>query len=137
MTRKTAVSAIVAMMEMGPDPISGMGGQDAMGSVDSAAIEIGMEVMPGDEEPMNVDDGGCGFHPDDYVLAKQLVAQVGSVERARELLENLDEVYETLDLMPADDEEQIAVIAGQVPDDPEYPTDRQTSMARQVDPGQF
>jgi hypothetical protein len=137
MTRKTAVSAIVAMMEqMGPDPVSGMGGGAAMGQMDTAGIEVGMAIMPGDGDPVNdVDDGSCGFHPDDYVLAKQLVAQVGSVERARELLENLDEVYETLDLVPAE-EEQISIIAGAVPDEPDYPTDRH-NMARQVDPGQY
>jgi hypothetical protein len=124
MTRKTAISAVVAMMEMGPDPVSGMGGQDAMGGMDTSSIEIGMEIMPGDEESANqVDDGDCGFHPDDYALAKQLVAQIGNVERARELLDNLDEVYETLDLQPAE-EEQITFIAGQVPDEPDFPTDR-------------
>lgn len=138
MSRKTAVSAIVTMMEMGPEPVSGMGGQNAMGSEGSASIEVGMEIMPGDDfgsEDYD-DETGCGFHPDDYVLAKQLVAQVGSVERARELLENLDEVYETLDLVPAE-EEQIAIIAGQVPDEPDYPTDRHMLAARQTDPGQY
>lgn len=137
MSRRTAVSAIVTMMEqMGPDPVSGMGGHNAMGQMDTAGIEVGMAIMPGDGDPVNdVDEGGCGFHPDDYVLAKQLVAQVGSVERARELLENLDEVYETLNLVPAD-EEQIAFIAGSVPEEPDFPSDR-NNMARQVDPGQY
>ena len=118
MSRKSSISAIITMMEMGPDPVS-MGGQDAM-----AGIEIGMQIMPGDEEADNVyDDDECGFYPDDYVLAKQLVAQVGSVERARELLENLDEVYETLDMHPdGNDEDSIAFIAGHVPDDIDTPT---------------
>jgi hypothetical protein len=133
MNRRTAVGAIVTMMEMGPDPISGMGGGQAMGQMGMVGIEVGMS---GDEPTNDVDEGECGFHPDDYLLAKELVAQVGSVEKARELLDNLDEVYETLDLIPAE-EDQIAIIAGQVPDEPDFPTDRQMNMARQVDPGQY
>jgi hypothetical protein len=134
MSRRTLVSAVSAMMEMGPEPVSGMGGQDAMNSGDT--IEVGMEIMQSNCDPMGEMDEEDGFHPDDYMLAKQLVAQVGGVDRARELLENLDEVYETLDLIPAE-EEQISFIAGQVPDEPDFPTDRNQNLARQTDPGQF
>lgn len=121
MSRKSVVSAITSMMEMGPDPVSGMGGQDAMGT---AEIEVGMEIMPGDGLPFNdVECDGEGFHPDDYAMAKELIANVGGPERARELIDNLDEVLETLDLQPANDEDSIAFIAGHVPDDVGSPTD--------------
>lgn len=122
MSRQSAISAIITMMESGPEPVSGMGGQNAMGLV---GVDVGMSMMQGGDD-YNDDncDVNCGFHPDDYLIAKQLVAQVGSVERARELLENLDEIYETLDLQPDNDEESIAYIAGHVPDDVDFPTSR-------------
>ena len=100
--------------------MAGMGGQDAMGT---DSIEIGMEIMPGDWESFDdVECGDGGFHPDDYVLAKELIANVGSSERAHELIDNLDEVLDTLNIQPDNDEESIAFIAGHVPDDIDSPT---------------
>lgn len=118
MTRNP-INAIVAMMEMGPDPISNMS-QDSIGQ-----IEVGMAVMPGDDCG-DCDDYGNKFRPDDYVLARQLVAQVGDVERVKELLDNLDEAYEALDINPVDmaDEDEIALIAGHIPDEIDHPTYR-------------
>lgn|GEM_PF-5891388 len=123
MSKKSAISAIITMMEsgQGPEPVSGMGGQNAMGLV---GVSVGMGMPQGGDDYDDDNDVNCGFHPDDYLIAKQLVAQVGSVERARELLENLDEIYETLDLQPDNDEESIAYIAGHVPDDVDFPTGR-------------
>ncbi|MHA1291019.1 MAG: hypothetical protein ACTSPB_26865, partial [Candidatus Thorarchaeota archaeon] len=76
--RRTSIDTIVAIMEDGPDPVSGMGGRDAMGN-DGGTIEVGMEIMPGDDFDTEVEEACNSFHPDDYMLAKQLIAQVGSV----------------------------------------------------------
>ena len=53
------------------------------------------------------DETEVGFEPKDYVLAKRLVTQVGGPERAKQLIDNLEEVIEILDL----DDKHIGMIA--------------------------
>jgi len=58
------------------------------------------------------DEAEIGFDPKDYVLAKRLVAQVGGPERAKQLIDNLEEVIEILDL----DDKHISTIARNCPE---------------------
>lgn len=117
--RKTVIDSILTLME---DPV-GMT-NDYSGGED---VEATMMIMPGDQGPEETDMGReeeeCGFAPEDYELARQLVAQVGDIERVHELLANLEEVEDTLDLEPAMDYE-IDGIADQMPEAPDLPTNR-------------
>lgn len=80
------------MEMMDPDPVSGMGGPSAM---DASPMD-GIDVIP--NQDLTHSHQSDGFHANDYVLARQLVLRVGSVERARELLSNLEQVMDTLNL---------------------------------------
>jgi len=79
-------------MEM-MDPTQSVG----MGDEQTQVSQIQqMDVIPNQRQYGDSKDGG--FHANDYILAKQLLAQVGSADRARELLSNLEEVMDTLDI---------------------------------------
>ena len=123
MKRNNTVGIIAAIMEGGLDPMSGMGIQSAMSNMGPGPMNAGMITMSGDSCPEDEGDEDK-FTSDDYMLAKQLISQVGSAERARELLDNLDNVYQMLDLDPESDDKQIALIAGSTPDEIDFPTNR-------------
>lgn len=94
MSSNKSIDNIVNIMEMmDVAPATGMGGPDAMGM--SSPIDMQIEIIPNQDMARTQSDG---FHANDYLLAKQLVMQVGSVERVRELLSNLEQVMDTLNL---------------------------------------
>jgi hypothetical protein len=154
MGRQTLIGSIIGMMDGQYDPnlvtegslgslvenpmgmSSDFGGESGEGD-----IEAGMMMMPSDEQSevdMGMDrEEGRGFNPEDYDLARDLVDQVGSIERVRELLANLEEVEDTLDLTPSD-EGTIDDIAGMMPEDPDGPTAHFNvlSLSSRSDPGQ-
>jgi hypothetical protein len=77
-------------------------------------------------EPTYSDDGGgVNYTPEDYALAKKLIAQVGGAAEARELIDNLDQALEVLNMSDYSDEDQISDIAGYTPDSVDYPVERQ------------
>lgn len=134
--RKTVIDSILTLME---DP-AGMT-NDYSGGSSGEDMDATMMIMPGDPGPEEMDMGreeeeGCGFAPEDYECARELVQKVGSIERVHELLANLENVEDTLDLEPAMDYE-IDDIADQMPDEPDLPTDRHNSlgMSSLYDPG--
>lgn len=95
MKTRSNIDKIVNIMEMmDPTAATGMGGPTAMDA--SPLDSIDMDIIPNQQilEPSSVE----GFNANDYLLAKQLVSQVGSVERVRELLSNLEQVMDTLNL---------------------------------------
>ena len=130
--RKTVIDNILMLME---DPV-GMT-NDYSGGED---VDATMMIMPGDPGPEEMDMGReeeeCGFAPEDYECARELVRKVGSIERVHELLANLEEVEDTLDLEPAMDYE-IDDIADQMPEEPDLPTNRHNTlgMSSLYDPG--
>ena len=89
---RSNIDHIVNIMEM-MDPTQSVG----MGDKQSRIYEIQqMDVIPNQRQYGDSNDSG--FHANDYILAKQLLAQVGSVDRAMELLSNLEQVIDTLDI---------------------------------------
>lgn len=115
--RRTVVDAVISMME---DPVSM---SNEYGGSETAMAPTFDDQLPDVE--MDYEEDQCGFTPEDYQLARELVSQVGSVERARELLENLEEVTDTLDLEPglaAASGYDVDDIADQMPEDPDLPT---------------
>lgn len=124
MRRNNTIGMIASIMEGGLDPMSGMGIQSAMANMGPGPMNTGLISMSSDHCPEEDDDGEEKFTSDDYMLAKQLISQVGSAERARELLDNLDNVYQMLDMDPESDDKQIALIAGSTPNDIDLPTNR-------------
>lgn len=121
MKRNNPIGMIVSIMESGMMPMSGTGIQDVMANTGFGPMNVSMTTMSGDECDEEKDEK---FTADDYVLAKELIAQVGSAERARELLDNLDNVYDMLEIDPSSDSDQIALIAGNTPDEVDFPTSR-------------
>ena len=119
MSQDSAIRAIMNLMEGGPGPMSNMG-VPSIG--DDGSMAMGMMISSNDEF---ADEECCdqGFHPDDYRIARELLDRVGSAERARELIDNLDEVYETLDLS-TNTANNIDIIAGHIPDEPDFPNNR-------------
>lgn len=120
MSRRTVVDAIIDLME---DPV---GMENDFGSG-----EVAMTIMPSnsmggiEDRSEDEDESESHFSPEDYQLARELVDQVGCVDRARELLDKLDDVMDTLDLEPAiSSHSEIAGIADQMPDDPDLPNNR-------------
>lgn len=94
MSNHTRIDKIINIMEMmDPDPTTGMGGPSAMDA--SAMDTIQVDIIPSQQRTHSDSNG---FHANDYLLAKQLVTQVGSVERVRELLSNLEQVLDTLNI---------------------------------------
>ncbi|MDB4489987.1 hypothetical protein N9045_00580 [bacterium] len=76
-------------------------------------------------EPTYSDDVAANYTPEDYALAKKLIAQVGGAAEARELIDNLDQALEVLNMADYNDEDQINDIAGYTPDSVDYPVERQ------------
>jgi hypothetical protein len=96
MINQSQVNQITKIMEM-TDTSLGMSDTHAdMGYTDD--VQYG--IIPGQNDN--------GFHANDYLLARQLLTQVGSMERLRELLDNLEQVIDTLDLAGDKHVEQIA-----------------------------
>jgi hypothetical protein len=110
-------------MESGMQPMSGTGIQSAMSNAGFGPINVSMGGMSSAEcgEDAGEDEK---FTSEDYILAKELIAQVGSADRARELLDNLSNVYDMLDIDPNSDDNQIAIIAGSTPDEVDFPSNR-------------
>lgn len=81
------ISQIVNIMEMA-DP--------SFVNVDpSVPTQLEIDIIPSG----NSNDSGSGsFHANDYLIAKQLLTQVGNFERVRELFANLEQVMDTLNL---------------------------------------
>lgn len=98
-----------------------------------------MSMMPSDQAPeldmsLGRNEENCGFTEEDYAIAKEFVEQIGGAERARELIDKLDDCYECLDLVPAE-QEQIDDIAAHMPDEVDFPTSRQVTISSMFDPG--
>lgn len=90
---------IMEMMDIAPDV--GMGSSDTT----SPHFDMQIDIIP--NQSMSGDQSD-GYHANDYLLAKQLLMQVGSVERVRELFSNLEQVLDTLNLK---DDQHVGKIA--------------------------
>lgn len=143
--RKTVIDSVITMMSEGYDP--SLITEDPVGMTNDYSggedVDAAMMIMPGDEsyEENDMDMDRCeeerGFAAEDYAGARELVRRVGSIERVRELLANLENVQDTLDLEPSSAFD-IDGIAGQMPDDPDLPTSHHDvlSISALYDPGQ-
>lgn len=79
------ISKIVNIMEM-VDPT-------LTNNDPSISTQLEIDIVPD-----NGSNDGDGFHANDYLVAKQLLAQVGNFEKVRELFANLEQVMDTLNL---------------------------------------
>jgi hypothetical protein len=104
MSSKQQIKNIVNIMEMmDTAPDVGMGSFDTVGT--SPEIDMQIEIIPNQSMP---DEQSDGYHANDYLLAKQLLVQVGSIERVRQLFSNLEQVLDTLNLK---DDQHVGKIA--------------------------
>lgn len=116
-----SIQRILTIMEDGMDTA-------AVGPMQGTQ-DAGMDIMPGDMAP----DGNemhdyCGdgpVTPDLLELARELIMSAGSADRAREIIDKVDEVSQILDI---DDAGMISGMADMMPDDPDLPTGSMNSM---------
>lgn len=131
-----SIRQILTIMEDMPMP----GGTSVMGGGAMAqdAQEVGMDIMPGDYAPDGVEvETGCDagpVSPDLLELAQELVMRAGGADRAREIIDKVQDVQEILDI---DDAAAIADMADAIPDSPDLPNNRHNSlgMSAMYDPG--
>lgn len=72
---------------------------DQLGTTDTPMATQQLQLEPyGDVIPGTSTNQADRFHANDYVIARQLVAQVGGFERAQQLLSNLEQVMDTLEI---------------------------------------
>jgi len=124
------------MVEQMPSPgtTSTMSGasqaQSAMGGSpgEAAPPSIVMDLTGEEEE--------CGqFRPEDIAAAKDLIALVGGADRARELIDKVDEALEVFD-DGAEDAETIDLVASLIPEVPDMPMQKSfTRISSMSDPG--
>lgn len=119
------VDRIAAIMEMMGDPssVSSMPGLQG-------TTEVSMDIMPGDQNTCDLGEEACeGFTAEQLAAAKNLVSMVGSADKARELIDKVDEVMEILQ-PNADqaDTDAIDMIAGLLPAAADMPTLMATPM---------
>jgi hypothetical protein len=130
-----SIKQILNIMEDMPVP----GTTSVMSGAGAAqdAQEVGMDIMPGDFAPDGYEqeeESCCPVTPDLIQLATDLVRAAGSADRAREVIDKVDDVQEVLDI---DDEETIAGIADMMPVTPDLPNNRhnELGMSAMFDPG--
>ncbi len=108
------------------------------GSAAQGAQEVGMDIMPSDYAPdgyeQEEDCEDCPMDPALLELAQELVAMAGGPDKARELIDKVQDVQEVLGV---DDTSAIAGMAEQMPDDPDLPNNRhdELGMSAMYDPG--
>ena len=116
------IRKIVSLMEDMPMP-----GTTSVLSGGSSA-QMAMGVMPGDSPHtgMQVDEYDEGdISPETLDLARELVLQAGSAEKAREIVDKVEEVMELLgSVVKGGDTDMISKFADSMPDEPDMPNDR-------------
>lgn len=125
------INEIVTLMEQMPTPgmTSTMSG--------AAQAQSAMNVLPGDHSSpgfaVDVEEDD-GFDPKHIAAAKDLIALVGCAERARELIDKVDDAMEVFD-DGEDDLKTIDLVAQLIPDTPDMPMERGiTSISSMYDP---
>ena len=86
-----------------------------------------MDMMPGDLSIDNYsDEDCCGVSPEVLDLAKQLITQAGSAEKAREIVDKVEEVMDLLDgvVQGGGESDIISRFADSMPDEPGLPNNR-------------
>ena len=116
----------------------------------SAAIGGGVEsqstmntMLPGDIDPSGMsldmgceigDEGDTQFKPEHIQAAKDLITMVGSADKARELIDKVDEALEVFD-DGGEDEQAIDLVASLIPEIPDMPMQKSiTSISSRFDP---
>jgi len=126
---RTILNLMEDMSSSGATSILSGGAMAQMGQ------SAGMERMPGDSiiSMTEIDDDST--RPEDLVAAKRFVQQVGSVDKARELIDKIDDVVNILDDGNngcENDEHVIGMMAALIPDGPDLPTGVAPDMMRQI-----
>lgn len=101
--------------------------QGMTSQVSGGVVAQQMQSMPG--EPPRRDNQGYeqqydeeeSFTENDYAFVKDFINHMGSVERARAILDNYETCADCLDIIP-DDGEVIDHLADLMPDEPDLPT---------------
>ena len=130
-----SIRQILTIMEDMPMP----GGTSVMGGGAMAqdAQEVGMDIMPSDYAPDGIEVDTCDSEPvspELLELAQELVMMAGGADRAREIIDKVQDVQEILDV---DDAAAIAGMADTMPEEPDLPNNRHNSlgMSAMYDPG--
>jgi len=117
-----SIQRILTLMEDMPTP--GMTSVLSGGSSAQQAQQVGMDIMPGDYAPDGYEEHECGEEPvssDLLELAQELIMQAGGADRAREIIDKVQDVQEVLNI---DDAAAIAHMADFMPEEPDLPTGR-------------
>lgn len=126
------VNKIATLMEQIPAPglTSTMSG--------AAQAQSAMNVLPGQSAhtgfEMDVSECDEQFDPEHVAAAKELIALVGGADKARELIDKVDEAMEVFD-DGQDDAKTIDLVAELIPDMPDMPMHRSmTRISSMYDP---
>jgi hypothetical protein len=93
------------------------------------ASQDAMGMMPGDQELGGMDEPPCDepeatpFSQEQFQAARDLIAMTGSADRARELIDKIDDAVEVLDDSGAE-EQAIDMVADLIPQTPDAPMGR-------------
>ena len=116
-------------------PSSGTTSVLSGGAMAQIGQNVGMEPMPSDTMISMTEVDEDSTKPEDLAAAKRFVQQVGSVDKARELIDKIDDVMSVLDDGGSgceDDEHVIGMMAALIPDEPDLPTGIAPDMMRQI-----
>lgn len=120
---------------MGIPPMSGsVDTMSSMGNMAMSAMPTDSPLSGAQEEPEEPD----GYTEEELQLTKKFIDMIGGPERARELVDKVNECEDCLDIIDDGDTEEeddaasISVISRSVPDAPDLPR----LMAKSFDPGQ-
>jgi len=134
-----SIRAIIGLME--DMPITGTcstGGSSMGGGMATPGQNQNpaMDMMPGDSMLSMTEIDDDSTKPEDLAAAKKFVQLVGSIDKARELLDKIDDVMEVLDDgcggCEEDDEHIIGMMAALIPDEPDLPTGVASDMMRNI-----
>jgi len=131
------VNLITEMAKMMTEQIPAPG----MTSGGGAEAQSAMNMLPGDaNQPEVAIDMGCEdeentqFQPEHIQAAKDLIAMVGGADKARELIDKVDDALEVFET-EADDEQAIDLVASLMPDVADMPMQKSiTRISSMFDP---
>lgn len=118
-------------------PMAGTTSVLSGGAAAQGAEEVGMDIMPSDYAPDGIEtheEDNCPIDPQLLEIAQELVAMAGGADKAREIIDKVQDVQEVLGI---DDMEAIAGFADTMPDEPDLPSNRhnELGMSAMYDPG--
>ena len=121
-------------------PMAGTTSVLSGGSAAQDAQEVGMDIMPSDYAPDGYEQeeeecGDCPISSELLDLAQELIARAGGPDKARDIIDKVQDVQEVLNV---DDASAIAGMAEQMPEDSDLPTNNrhdELGMSAMYDPG--